>query len=170
MGREQVVWSAVDSPLGLVAFAGPEPEVSFMVLKASSLETAREKLQSRWQGSLVYNPGSFARLKMEIGLYFQRRLLKFTSPFRFLWGTPFQHRVWLELAAIPYGETVSYGEIARRVGRPGAARAVGQAVGANPLPLILPCHRVVRSNGGIGGFFYGGELKRFLLELEKCRK
>ncbi len=80
-------------------------------------------------------------------------------------GTPFQRAVWEAIAAIPYGEVATYGEIAARLGRPGAARAVGQATGANPRPLIVPCHRVVAC-GGLGGYGGGIALKEFLLDHE----
>ena len=80
-------------------------------------------------------------------------------------GTEFQREVWSELTRIPYGETISYGELARRVGRPSAPRAVGQANGRNPVPIIVPCHRVVASNG-IGGYGGGLKLKRDLLAIE----
>ena len=80
-------------------------------------------------------------------------------------GTPFQMDVWNELARISYGETISYGELARRVGRPGGPRAVGQANGRNPVPIIVPCHRVVASKG-IGGYGGGLAIKRALLALE----
>ena len=81
-------------------------------------------------------------------------------------GTAFQKRVWTALLTIPYGETVSYGEIARMVDCR-SAQAVGQAVGANPIALIIPCHRVIAAHGKIGGYEYGIELKRHLLEWEK---
>jgi methylated-DNA-[protein]-cysteine S-methyltransferase len=81
-------------------------------------------------------------------------------------GTAFDREVWRAVAAIPYGETVSYAEIARRVGRPRAYRAVGAANGRNPIPIIIPCHRVVASDGGLGGYGGGLPLKRRLLELE----
>jgi methylated-DNA-[protein]-cysteine S-methyltransferase len=80
-------------------------------------------------------------------------------------GTEFQKEVWAELSRIPYGETISYGELARRVGRPRGPRAVGQANGKNPIAIIVPCHRVVASNG-IGGYGGGLPLKRALLTLE----
>jgi methylated-DNA-[protein]-cysteine S-methyltransferase len=80
-------------------------------------------------------------------------------------GTPFQQEVWTELTRIPYGETISYGELARRVGRPKGPRAVGQANGRNPIPIIVPCHRVLASNG-IGGYGGGLKVKRALLALE----
>jgi methylated-DNA-[protein]-cysteine S-methyltransferase len=82
-------------------------------------------------------------------------------------GTEFQRSVWFGLADIPYGETISYAELAQWVGRPTAFRAVGQANGANPLPIVLPCHRVVASGGGIGGYGGGLDLKRSLLDLEQ---
>lgn len=82
-------------------------------------------------------------------------------------GTPFQLAVWDAVAAIPYGETCSYQELARRIGRPGAARAVGAANGANRLPLVVPCHRVVGSSGALTGYAGGLALKRHLLGLER---
>ena len=81
-------------------------------------------------------------------------------------GTMFQQRVWQALLSIPYGETVSYGELARMVGCK-SAQAVGQAVGANPIALLIPCHRVITAHGKLGGYAYGIELKRHLLEWEK---
>lgn len=82
-------------------------------------------------------------------------------------GTRFRKRVWGEIARIPYGENRSYGEIARRIGSPGSARAVGAACRANPVPLLVPCHRVVAAGGRLGGYSSGVETKRFLLRLEE---
>lgn len=81
-------------------------------------------------------------------------------------GTRFQRRVWRALRSIPFGELRSYGELAREIGRPGASRAVGAANGANPLPLVVPCHRVVGADGSLTGFGGGLETKRWLLEFE----
>lgn len=106
-----------------------------------------------------------AELARELGEYLQGVRREFCLPLQFL-GTPWQVSVWRALLAIPYGTTVTYGELARRVGRPGAARAVGGACGANPLPIIVPCHRVLPLGGGLGGFRAGSEWKRLLLELE----
>lgn len=94
------------------------------------------------------NPASFAALDLDLK------------------GTPFQLRVWQELRKIPYGETVSYQELARRLGKPKATRAVGQACGANPVPLIIPCHRVIAGDGSLGGYSSGLERKRWLLRHE----
>jgi O-6-methylguanine DNA methyltransferase len=84
-----------------------------------------------------------------------------------LHGTPWQLRVWAALREIPPGETVTYGELARRLGRPHAARAVGAACAANPVAVLVPCHRVVPSSGGLGGYRWGVERKRRLLDLER---
>jgi methylated-DNA-[protein]-cysteine S-methyltransferase len=83
-------------------------------------------------------------------------------------GTPFQQRVWRALLAIPYGETISYGELARRIGRPTSQRAVGAANGQNPLPIVVPCHRVIGSNGSLTGYGGGLPIKQHLLELESA--
>lgn len=82
-------------------------------------------------------------------------------------GTPFQQRVWESLRKIPRGETRSYGEVAQAIGHPGAARAVGTACGLNPVSLLIPCHRVVASGGGLGGYGWGPERKQALLDLER---
>ena len=86
-----------------------------------------------------------------------------------LQGSPFHLRVWQELRKIPPGETVSYQELARRLGNPKGSRAVGQACGANPIPLIVPCHRVIAANGSLGGFSSGLPRKRWLLEHERVK-
>jgi methylated-DNA-[protein]-cysteine S-methyltransferase len=84
-------------------------------------------------------------------------------------GTPFQLDVWKALCEVPYGETITYAELARRIGRPNAVRAVGAANGANPIPIIVPCHRVIGSNGTLTGYGGGIERKQFLLALEGRR-
>ena len=104
-----------------------------------------------------------AREQVEEFLAGQR--VYFSLPFE-MRGTPFQLRVWKELLSIPYGQTASYGEIAKRIGSPGAGRAVGSANGRNPLLIVVPCHRVIGANGALSGYGGGPEQKRFLLMLE----
>jgi methylated-DNA-[protein]-cysteine S-methyltransferase len=96
--------------------------------------------------------------------YFAGERTEFDLPME-MDGTDFQREVWAELTRIPYGQTISYGELARRVGRPNGPRAVGQANGRNPIPIIVPCHRVLAGNG-IGGYGGGLPLKRALLAIE----
>ncbi len=98
--------------------------------------------------------------------YFQGELVMFDEVPLDLWGTPFQKAVWTELGRIPYGQTRSYREVAEAVGRPSAVRAVGAANGANPLPVLLPCHRVIGTNRKLTGYRGGLSIKLALLELE----
>jgi len=104
----------------------------------------------------------------QIAEYFAGRRQRFTLPIpETLRGTPFQRRVWSALRQIPYGQTLSYGELARRIGSPAASRAVGGACGKNPLPILIPCHRVIGQSGKLTGFGGGLEAKLRLLELEE---
>lgn len=113
----------------------------------------------------VPDDGRLARLSTELQAYFDGRLHTFATPVD-LFGTDFQRRVWAELLAIPYGETRTYADIARAIGNPKAVRAVGAANGANPVPILVPCHRVIGSNGKLTGYAGGLDLKLQLLERE----
>lgn len=104
-------------------------------------------------------------LRVELDAYFERRLRSFSIPVTAP-GTPFQALVWQALSEIPYGETRSYGEVARAIGSPNASRAVGTANGVNRIAIVVPCHRVVNADGSLGGYGGGLERKRALLELE----
>ncbi|MEX0617655.1 MAG: methylated-DNA--[protein]-cysteine S-methyltransferase [Pseudohongiellaceae bacterium] len=112
------------------------------------------------------DPAIFTEVKEQLQAYFDQRLTRFDLPLAPA-GTDFQLRVWEALMTIPYGDTSSYGEIAGRMGRPGASRAVGAANGQNPLPIVIPCHRVIGRDGTLTGFGGGLEVKRRLLALEK---
>jgi O-6-methylguanine DNA methyltransferase len=109
------------------------------------------------------------KLRQELAEYFDGKRTEFDVPLD-LRGTPFQLRVWNALLAIPYGETKSYLELARDLRSPRAVRAVGAANGSNPIPILVPCHRVIESGGGLGGYGGGLELKRRLLALERARR
>jgi methylated-DNA-[protein]-cysteine S-methyltransferase len=104
----------------------------------------------------------------QLNEYFARRRTTFDLPLAFA-GTPFQQAVWAALLTIPFGETRSYGEIARQIGSPGASRAVGAANGRNPISIVAPCHRVIGANGRLTGFAGGLEAKAWLLEMERGR-
>jgi methylated-DNA-[protein]-cysteine S-methyltransferase len=108
----------------------------------------------------------FAEVTHQLRAYFAGELENFDLPLAPK-GTPFQQNVWGELCKIPYGETISYGELARRMGNPNASRAVGLANGSNPIPIIIPCHRVIGSNGKLTGYGGGLPIKEKLLALER---
>jgi methylated-DNA-[protein]-cysteine S-methyltransferase len=111
----------------------------------------------------------FEAAKRELSAYFEGVPTDFAALTLDPRGTLFQLRVWQELRRIPWGQTISYGELARRVGNPKASRAVGQANAVNPLPLIIPCHRVIAANGSLGGYSSGPDRKRWLLRHEGAR-
>ncbi len=102
----------------------------------------------------------------ELKLYFSGKLTNFGQKVRFLTGTDFEKKVWSSLKNIPFGETRSYKWVAERVGSPKAVRAVGRALSKNPVPVVIPCHRVIESDGSIGGFASGVQRKRRLLDME----
>jgi methylated-DNA-[protein]-cysteine S-methyltransferase len=114
---------------------------------------------------LAQDSGGVHAARDQVLAYFDGRLREFTLPLVSR-GTEFQQRVWAELRRIPFGETRSYGQIAARIGSPGASRAVGSANAANPICLIVPCHRVIAAGGSLSGFAYGEDIKRRLLEHE----
>jgi len=114
----------------------------------------------------ISDAGPFASIIKQLEAYFSGRRHEFDIPLR-LDGTPFQVSVWNQLRKIPFGTTTTYGEIAGRIGNPKAVRAVGLANGRNPIPIIVPCHRVIGSNGTLTGFGGGLENKSLLLDLER---
>jgi len=145
----------VDSPIGRL---GLEAEGDRLV--GVSFHARGPVTSGRRRGVI----GEAAR---ELDAYFSGRLKTFGVPLE-LAGTPFQLSVWHALETIPYGQTWTYGELARHLDRPTAVRAVGAANGSNPIPIIVPCHRVIGSNGRLVGFGGGLDLKRRLLALENA--
>ncbi|WP_236241061.1 methylated-DNA--[protein]-cysteine S-methyltransferase [Streptomyces sp. CC228A] len=166
-----VEWAVVDSGVGPLFLAATETGLVNVVFHAEGAirERALPRLVERLGGPEPVPDGS-RRLAEPIRMleaYFDGRLRDFRLPLDWSLTGGFTRQVLRELAAgVPYGTLVGYGELAARVGQPGAAQAVGAAMGANPLPVVVPCHRVVESDGGLGGFGGGLETKRRLLVLE----
>lgn len=115
------------------------------------------------------DPARLSRARRQLARYFAGELHEFDLPLA-PQGTPFQQRVWSELLKIPYGETISYGELARRIGTPNGSRAVGLANGSNPIAIVIPCHRVIGSNGKLTGYGGGLEKKEWFLALERRQR
>jgi methylated-DNA-[protein]-cysteine S-methyltransferase len=107
-----------------------------------------------------------AQIKKELGEYFESGRSEFSQKIVFTKGTDFEQAIWRALKEIPYGETRTYKWLASKIGKPSAARAVGQALSRNPVPIILPCHRVIESDGSMGGYSAGVHIKRRLLDME----
>ncbi|MGH2986325.1 MAG: methylated-DNA--[protein]-cysteine S-methyltransferase [Solirubrobacterales bacterium] len=158
---ETLIYTTLESPIGELLLVGDGER-----LRGLHFQHGRRPMRVENSWRRAEEP--FARARDQLGEYFAGERDEFELPATGT-GTPFQRRVWAALAEIPYGETVSYGELARRIGRPAASRAVGMANGRNPISIVTPCHRVVGSDGALTGYGGGVERKRFLLELEASR-
>jgi methylated-DNA-[protein]-cysteine S-methyltransferase len=123
------------------------------------------EFKSNLNGHMLIKGGQAEKSAEELELYLLGKLKKFEIKPDIAHGNLFQIKVWKKLLKVPYGWVITYGELAREIGKPNAARAVGNAVGSNPIPIIVPCHRVVASNG-IGGYSSGIEIKKILLKIE----
>jgi methylated-DNA-[protein]-cysteine S-methyltransferase len=126
-----------------------------------------KELRKNVSGEIVKSPKMNQRALFQLKKYVEGRLKRFDCRLD-LQGTPFQRKVWKALLKIPYGRTRSYQDIARAIGHPKAFRAVGNANGSNPVSIIAPCHRVIESNGGLGGYGHGLKFKKRLLVFEKA--
>jgi methylated-DNA-[protein]-cysteine S-methyltransferase len=151
-------YTTMKSPVGPLLLAGAEGGLRLVHFATGRRPKSppREWIEDR---------APFKEAIRQLGAYFEGKLKDFDLPL-VLNGTEFQLLVWNNLRKIPYGETVSYGQLARRIGSPEAARAVGLANGSNPIPIIIPCHRVIGSNGDLAGFGGGLPVKKKLLALE----
>ncbi|MEU4096007.1 methylated-DNA--[protein]-cysteine S-methyltransferase [Streptomyces sp. NPDC026673] len=151
----------IDSPVGPLTLVATDGVLSGLYMTGQRHRPPEESFGER------HDPAGspFARAAEQLGAYFAGELTAFDLPLD-LRGTPFQQRVWAGLRAIPYGTVMTYGQLADKLGSPGASRAVGLANGRNPVGVIVPCHRVVGASGGLTGYGGGLERKRYLLDLE----
>ncbi|MDA8358588.1 MAG: methylated-DNA--[protein]-cysteine S-methyltransferase [Actinomycetota bacterium] len=155
-------YRSIDSPIGLLTVAGHGESLTNLVIEgAAHLPAGRD----RW----VEDAAAFPDVVAQLHAYFAGKRTGFDVALCPA-GTSFQRRVWDALSEIPYGETATYGDIARRIGQPAAARAVGLANGRNPVPVIVPCHRVIGANGALTGYGGGLQAKQTLLDLEQARR
>jgi len=152
------VFSVLDSPIGELLLVGDGRNVTAIWMQSHRAEWRCTNARQR-------DDKAFAVARAQLAEYFSGDRVEFDLPLA-AEGTDFQRKVWRELCRIPYGETISYGDLARRIGQPGAARAVGLANGSNPLPIVVPCHRVIGADGSLTGFGGGIERKRWLLAHE----
>lgn len=162
---QQPVWySRYESPLGVIfvaAMAGGVAELSINADEASFLT----RMRAKYGYQIIEMRRPFFELSEKLDVYFDGLPVDFAIPVR-LSGSAFETSVWNALRRIPWGRTVSYADVALMIGRPRAARAVGNACGRNPLPIIIPCHRVICADGRLGGYTGGIEIKKKLLRIE----
>lgn len=153
-------YRTMESPVGLLTLAGRDGRLMHLRMVDQTYEPSREG----WEN----DDTAFPEAVDQLSAYFAGERTDFVLELDMV-GTQFQRRVWEALQTIPYGETRSYGEIARQIGSPSASRAVGLANGHNPIGIIVPCHRVIGANGSLTGYGGGLDRKRALLELERSR-
>lgn len=165
----KIYYITIDSPVGKLYAAKTSKGISFLSLNRKKWEKYLKDLKKDKNIEIHRNDTAFSPLKKALRRYFSGEEVKFTFPFDLFRGTSFQRRVWNAMRKIPYGETRSYKWLAKKIGDPRKARAAGQACGSNPLPILIPCHRVVREDGSLGGFSAGLNIKRKLLKLESKR-
>jgi methylated-DNA-[protein]-cysteine S-methyltransferase len=151
-------FDVLPSPVGPLTLAADEEGLRHIRFE-------QERHPIRIDREWIPGPEKFVEVRAQLNAYFAGELTRFELPLS-PQGTDFQQRVWQALRAIDYGRTESYGEVARRIGHISASRAVGAANGRNPLPIVIPCHRVIGNDGSLTGFGGGIERKRFLLALE----
>lgn len=165
----EIGYSIVDSALGRLIVASTRHGICFAAMGDSDRAIISELRADYPKASIRRDDSAAGPWARAIAKYLSGRAPIPTPPLD-ICGTPFQFSVWEQLRAIPRGETRSYSEIARRIGRPRAIRAVGTANGANPVSIVIPCHRALRASGHLGGYRWGLERKRRLLELEAIRQ
>jgi AraC family transcriptional regulator of adaptative response/methylated-DNA-[protein]-cysteine methyltransferase len=167
MQEGKIFFRNLNNPLGEMIAGSTDKGVCFLEwLDRGGVERIKQRVGKRYRMSLIKgNNQHLDQLEKELMDYFNEKLKKFQVRID-VNGTLFEKNVWDQLLHIPYGETRSYGQIAKHLGKPGAQRAVGRANGANYLSIVIPCHRVIEANGNLRG--YGGKLwrKKYLLELE----
>jgi methylated-DNA-[protein]-cysteine S-methyltransferase len=154
-------------PAGDILVAGTERGICALIIAAgAAMPAARDALQQYCPAPLVPDADGLADATAQLTEYVGGTRQSFDLPLD-LTGTPFQRRVWAALLAIPYGETTTYRDLARDLGQPGGAQAVGGAVARNPVSIIVPCHRVLGSDGSLTGYAWGVHVKRWLLDHER---
>ncbi len=164
---ERIYYSSFDSPILKKVFVASTNKGVCMVDFLTSKETFLRKLRREFPGDIIRDDRKNQKALMQLKEYLKGELKSFNLPLD-MRGTPFEREVWSALRRIPYGQTRSYKEIAKTIGHSKAFRAVGNANGCNSIPLIIPCHRVIESNGGLGGYGHGLQVKKNLLNLEKA--
>ena len=166
-GLLDIAYRTVDSPVGPLLLASTAEGLLRVAFAAEQHDRVLADLAQRVSPRILWAPRRLDRVASQFDDYFQRRRTDFDLPLDLTLTRGFRHEVLLELVHIPYGQTKSYTEIAAAAGRPRAVRAVGSACATNPLPIVVPCHRVLRSTGALGGYLGGLVAKVALLQLEK---
>ena len=165
-GLLDVAYAMADSPFGPLLLAATPRGLVKVSLPAYDPEETLEEIAARISPRVLEAPAHLDEVRRELDLYFDGKLTEFDLPLDWQLTTGFRRKAQRAISRIPYGQTRSYTEIARSAGNERAVRAAGTACGSNPIPIVVPCHRVLRSGGGLGGYGGGLPMKQALLKLE----
>jgi methylated-DNA-[protein]-cysteine S-methyltransferase len=165
-GLLDVAYATADTPVGPLLVAATPRGLVRVAFPRERPDDVLTELSRDVSPRVLESPASLDEVRRELEEYFERRRERFEVPVDWRLSHGFRNRALKALARIPYGRTITYSELAERAGNPRAQRAAGSACGANPTPIVVPCHRVVRTGGAIGNYGGGPEVKEFLLELE----
>ena len=165
--NKPVRYTIFSNPIGLTALVATSKGLLFIINNLKNESSIKQHLSLLTNAEIIKQPSDFSGLVKQFSLYFKGTIRIFDFPLDLSLGTPFQQKVWKKLLTIPYGKTRSYKWLASKIKNPQASRAVGNANGMNPLPIVIPCHRIIKGNGDLGGYTGGVNIKRFLINLEQ---
>ncbi len=163
----KLYYAVLDSKIGRILVTKTDKGLNNLLFHQPTWGKFFEELKKKKNIELVRDENKFSKLKKELNQYLSGKKVGFTEKLDLSSGTLFQQKVWKKMLEVPFGKTISYKKLAAMVGSPRKARAVGNACATNPVSIIVPCHRIIKSDGGLGGYGGGIELKKRLLKLEK---
>ena len=162
----KLYYTTIKSPVGEILATRIDRGLNFVAFPKNRWQQFLSALKKDENIILIEDKKRFSNLRNNLRAYFSGKRVQFKEKFDLTGGTDFQKKVWRAMQKIPFGQTRSYGWLAKQVGGKGKARAVGMACGSNPIPILIPCHRVIKEDGGLGGYGGGLGIKKKLLKIE----
>ena len=166
-GLMKLYYAVLNTKIGKILVTRTDKGLNNLLFHQPTWGRFFEELKKNKRLDLVEAKSKFSKLGKQLNDYFSGKKIKFNEKLDLSGGTPFEQKVWKKMLKVPYGKTISYGKLAALAGNSRKARVVGNACGKNPVSIVVPCHRIIKSDGGLGGYGGGIELKKRLLKIEK---